>query len=244
MSNNDKLEIYSQTNNSCVRKFNDIFCSWGQRRKPRDINGSLKGMTAPLWKNDNVKFYIIVCIISFILTVLFILSFVIVNYKNNIVINKIDENNISKNCFKKSKEKLREYFIVIGGIILFINAIYYCFMACKKYASDQEWSRYLIVGTIILVIMLLFNIFHYIITVKNNKYYRNDKDNIFNKNYAGSCISFFVANLVINYIVCAAYSILEILAIIRMILLAKNFFFTSYVPHTAKCVDDDIIIIV
>ena len=242
MTNKDKLEIYAPTNNSFVRKLGYIFCRWGQRRKPRDINGDLKGMTAPLWKNDYVKFYTIVCIISFILTILFILSFVIVNYKNNMILSKKDGNDSNRECFEESKEELREYFIVIGGIILFINAIYYCFISCKKYASDQEWSRYLIIGTVILAVMLLFNIFHYIITVKNNKYYINGSEGLFNK--SSSCRKLFVANIVINYIVCIAYSLLEIVVIIKTILIAKNFFFTSYVPHTAKCRDDDIIIIV
>ena len=40
-------DIGYDSSNNCVRSFNKLFCFWGQRKKPYDVNGNIKGKTAP-----------------------------------------------------------------------------------------------------------------------------------------------------------------------------------------------------
>ncbi len=52
-----------------------------------------------------------------------------------------------------------------------------------------------------------------------------------------------MANILLNLVVAVLVSILAILQIIKIIHLWKKFFITKYVPHSAMCTDDDIIVL-
>lgn len=248
MGENERLPMYYPSTNSCIRNFNKSCCSWGQRARPNDINGELRGMASPLWANPAKKFFIVMCVITFISVVLFIIAYVVVSYKNGDILDKAEEEIANKDpddaCVIQSKKKLKVYFIIIGAALLFINALCYCYLGCKKYASDQEWSRYLLIASIICALLLIFNIIHYIVTIDNYKYF--DKNEVFVESLGESkktCKNLFRANLIINFIVCILSSIILILVIIRIMIIGCQFFIKSHVPHTAKCIDDDIIII-
>lgn len=75
------------------------------------------------------------------------------------------------------------------------------------------------------------------------KYYQNDTDNIFNKQGTKVCNQLFQMNLWSNLIVVILIAILSVLLLIKIILIAYNFFFVKYVPHTAISTDDDIIVL-
>ena len=235
-------DIDFESSNSFIRAFNRLFCNWGQRKVPYDVNGQIKGKTAPLWENPSKTFWLIIFIFSLIMSLLFIASFVVVNYYSDDVINNKNANDIEKNCINISKSKFKTVFGVIGGIILFVNFLCFLFMYCKDYASDQEWSRYLIITAFFVFCMIGFNIADYVITSKNLKFYR---DNITNEydNSAKTCKRVFKANLGMNFTVCIISSIIELIVLIKIFLIGKFFFLNSYVPHTAVCEDEDIIII-
>lgn len=246
MAEKDLMKMNYPTNNSCWRSCENKLCSWGQRAKPRTIDGSFRGMTAPLWKNPAKSFFIVICVIAFCLAVLFVIAFLVINYKNDDILDSSekeavkDENDL---CIIACKDELKPAWIVIGAILIFINAFCYCFIGCKEYASDQEWSRYLIITSILCVILIGVNVFHYIETIDHFKFYNDDKDKVFIGDYKSECKQLFVANLVLNFFVAVSCSIVEILVLIRVFFIGKDFFMKSYVPHTAKCVDDDIIVI-
>lgn len=220
-----KQEIDYPSNNGCVRKFNDIFCNWGIRRKPKDQSGNLKGMTSPLWANPAQKFFSIICGVAFLLVVLFVAAYIVIKFKN-------DDREKDKNGGCKL-DKSNTLYIIIGSALLFVNAFYFCYLGFKEYASDQEWFRYIIIGLVFWAALVGVNIANYVFTVKNLK----DKDNF------KGCKNLLLANVIINFIVCIGCTIMEVLVIIRLILLFLQFFLKSFVPHTAKCVDDDIIIV-
>lgn len=247
MSNDetDRLKMTYPSNNSCWRNCSNKICSWGQRAKPRDQQGNLRGQTAPLWKNPAKTFFTVITVVCFILAVLFLIAFLIINYKNNDIQDTAEDGRSPDDlCVMESKKKLKVVWIIIGVILIFLNAFCYCFLACKDYASDQDWSRYCIITCIFCGILIIINIVHYVITFKNINYYSDDNDQVFNEENGkkSTCKHLFVANLVINTIVCFACTIVEVLVIIRLIFIAKDFFFKQYVPHDAKCIDDDIII--
>lgn len=249
MSNNnpdDRLKMHFPSNNQCWRSCGDKCCSWGQRARPIDQNGNIRGQTAPLWKNPAKTFFKVVCALAFILGILFVIAFIIIKYKNDDILEDAEEEQANDNdrCIIKSEKKLKPIWIVIGAILIFMNAFCYCFIGCKTYASDQDWSRYLIVTSFFVVVLIGVNIAQYVITIKNLDLYNNDE--IF-KTEGGEdkdqCKNLFKANLIINFIVAGLSTIIEIMVIIRIIFIAKDFFMTKYVKHDAKCIDDDIIII-
>ena len=127
MSDEKHQDIDYDSSNGCVRSFNRTFCFWGQRKTPYDKEGNIKGKTAPLWANPAKKFFMWMFIISLIMCILFIAAYIIVNYYNNDIINKTNQN--SKNterftndyCITNSKKKFKIVFVVFGTIILFLN---------------------------------------------------------------------------------------------------------------------------
>lgn len=247
MSEVDRLKMNFPTNNKCWRDCENSICSWGQRAKPKDPNGQLRGMTAPLWKNPAKVYFAIMCAIAFVLGVLFIIAFIVIKYKNDDILEESEEEAVKSpndRCVIATKKKLKAFWIVIGAILIFLNALCYCFLSCKSYGSDQDWSRYIIITLIFSVLLIAVNIAQYVINVDNLTYYKNN--DVFqpeDKDDKGQCKNLFKANLIINFIVAALSTILEICVIVRIIFITYDFFIKSYVPHSAKCVDDDIIII-
>ena len=134
MSDEKHQDIDYDSSNGCVRSFNKTFCFWGQRKTPYDREGNIKGKTAPLWANPAKKFFMWMFIISLIMCIFFIAAYLIVNYYNNDIINKTNEN--SKNpkpltndyCITNSKKKFKIVFVIFGTIILFLNCILFLFI--------------------------------------------------------------------------------------------------------------------
>ena len=112
MSKALKLDISFPSPNTCVRSFNRLLCNWGQRKYPYDVNGNLKGQTAPLWANPSRTFFLTFFILNFICSILFIASYVVVQYYS-------DKHKDEKNC-QTAKDHFKTVFIVIGSIILFV----------------------------------------------------------------------------------------------------------------------------
>ena len=90
--------------------------------------------------------------------------------------------------------------------------------------------------------MVGFNVASYIVTSSNLRYYNKDKDGIFKKNDVKKCKNLYRANLGLNFCVCIVNSIIEALILFKIFMISKEFFFTKYVPHSAVCEDEDIIV--
>lgn len=78
--------------------------------------------------------------------------------------------------------------------------------------------------------------------VENYNFYKNDTLVIFNKTGTEVCNQLFQVSLWCNLLVAVISSILSIFLILNVILIAKNFFFVKYVPHSAICTDEDIVV--
>ncbi len=233
MSKALKLDISFPSPNTCVRSFNRLLCNWGQRKYPYDANGNLKGQTAPLWANPSRTFFLTFFILNFICSILFIASYVVVQYYS-------DKHKNEVNC-QTAKDHFKTVFIVIGSIILLVNSLYWLFIYLKEYASDQEWSRYLIILVIFWAAMVGFLIAEYIISVDNLNFY-NDNKGLFQGSDNKKCRQVFKSNLALNFIVAIFNSIIAVIMIIKVFLISKQFFLVKYVPHTATSEDEDIIV--
>jgi len=71
----------------------------------------------------------------------------------------------------------------------------------------------------------------------------DDPLKIFAPKGTDSCKALFNMNILVNMIVGGIAAILAILLIVKITLIAKSFFLTTYVKHDATSWDDDIIII-
>lgn len=118
----------------------------------------------------------------------------------------------------------------------------FLFLTCVDYASDEEWSRYLMINVICWLALVGFLITDYYFFSQNLQFYTTDKLNIFSLSGTDVCNQLFQVNLWCNLIVAIIISILAILQILQILLTAKRFFLTAYVEHTAVCNDDDIIV--
>ena len=131
MSDEKHQDIDYESSNGCVRSFNRTFCFWGQRKTPYDKEGNVKGKTAPLWANPAKKFFMWMFIISLIMCILFIAAYIIVNYYNNDIINKTNQNSNNPKpftndyCITNSKKKFKIVFVIFGTIILFLNCKFF-----------------------------------------------------------------------------------------------------------------------
>lgn len=230
-----QLEMTFPSPNECVRSFNRFFCGWGIRKTPYDINGNIKGGTAPLWANPSRTFFLIFFILNFICSILFIASYIVVQYYSN-------QHKDDGNC-QQAKGNFKTAFIVIGSIILFVNSLYWLYIYLKEYASDQEWSRYMIILLVFWLAMVGFLIAEYIISVDNLSFY-NDNKTLFEGDENKSCRHVYIANLSLNFVVSIFNTIIAIIMGVKVVFISKGLFFTKYVPHTATSEDEDIIIMV
>ena len=226
MSKPLKLQMEFETNNPCVRSFNRIICGWGMRKTPYDEKGNYKGQTAPLWANPSLTFFLSIFIVNLILSLLFIGCFIGVKYTTG-----------KEKC--PDDEKYKNEFIIIGSVILLVNSLYWLFLYLKKYASDQEWSRYMIFLVILWAALIGFTIAEIIVTVKS----LDDYNKAFRRLKMSTCQQVFLASISINFIVGICNAIVSIIVIVMVFIISKNLFFQKYVPHTASCEDEDIIII-
>lgn len=226
MSKPLKLNMEFETNNPCVRSFNRIVCGWGMRKTPYDEKGNYKGQTAPLWANPSLTFFLSIFIVNLILSLLFIGFFIGVKYLTN-----------QKDC--PDAQKYKNEFIIIGSVILLVNSLYWLFLYLKKYASDQEWSRYMIFLAILWAALIGFTIAEIIVTVKS----LDDYNKAFRQLLEINCRDLFRASICINFIVGICNAIVSVIVIVMVFIISKNLFFQKYVPHTASCEDEDIIII-
>ena len=226
MSKPLKLNMEFETNNPCVRSFNRIVCGWGMRKTPYDEKGNYKGQTAPLWANPSLTFFLSIFIVNLILSLLFIGFFIGVKYLTN-----------QKDC--PDAQKYKNEFIIIGSVILLVNSLYWLFLYLKKYASDQEWSRYMIFLAILWAALIGFTIAEIIVTVKS----LDDYNKAFRQLLEINCRDLFRASICINFIVGICNAIVSVIVIVMVFIISKNLFFQKYVPHTAPCEDEDIIII-
>lgn len=63
---------------------------------------------------------------------------------------------------------------------------------------------------------------------------------MFENSDAKECNQLFVANLYLNLVVAVISAVIAIALIIKVIIIANQYFVIKYVPHTAKVFDDDI----
>jgi len=78
--------------------------------------------------------------------------------------------------------------------------------------------------------------------IQNITFYKNNPLGIFGKTGTDPCQQIFLANLWLNLVVAILVSILAIFQIFKIIQIGKKFFMSSYVPHSATCTDDDIVV--
>lgn len=145
-------------------------------------------------------------------------------------------------CVNKCYKYLGGLFIVIGSIILLLNAFYALFIANIEYASDKEWSRYLVLNVILWACLIGFVIGDYLVFLENMNFYSKDPEGIFALAGTATCQQLFQINLFLNLIVAVLISVLGILLILKIILIARQFFMVKYVPHSAISNDEDIIV--
>jgi hypothetical protein len=88
--------------------------------------------------------------------------------------------------------------------------------------------------------MVGFNVASYIVTSSNLRYFNKNKKEVFEGHK--KCKNLFRTNLGLNFCVCIINSIIEALILFKIFMIAKQFFFSKYVEHSASCEDEDIII--
>lgn len=237
MSKNLVLEMDYETTNPCARSFNECFCNWGVRKTPFDGAGNIKGKTAPLWINPCPKLFIASFVMCLFTTLIFLASFVVIQHHPYLFDESTKETFSSLDIddpFIPYKDAKKFTFFVIGTIILFVNTFNFLALYSKEYASDEEWFRYFILTIIFTVGMLAIFVCDIIFTIKNyNKYDKIKK--------LGTD-DYYLAYVILSIFYIAFNFITFILDLIIHLLIYKNYVFAKFVPHTASCEDEDIVV--
>jgi len=166
---------------------------------------------------------------------------------NSTVVNVTTSNNSTLDnntfCVNTSYNYLKTWFIVIGSIILFLNSMYYLFLTLVDFASDQEWSRYMTLNFISWCALVGFVIADYLTFITNFKYFNEDPDKVFVLENTSSCQQLFQANLWCNLVVAIIISGLAVLELLTLFSIAKNFFIKKHVVHSARNIEEAIIVL-
>lgn len=151
-------------------------------------------------------------------------------------------------CIFISQQELSEIFVLIGGIILFANFFHTMYLGfIVDYLSDIEWSRNLTISVIIWLLKSIFIIIDFVFSVKLINYYgtnysATDTTFIFSDS-TPKCITLFQVNMYGYLIVAVLVVILAVLQLLKIIQLAKKFFMSYFVEHSARCEDENIVVI-
>ncbi len=248
---------------------------WGQTKIPKNKEGKVIGATAPLWLNESKMFFIGFSILFFFTSLLLVGSYVFFRFYNrdkensgllvrnytmledNVTYDEFLASTNSTNvtgidlrdvyCMYISYNKINSIFILIGGIILFINFSHMAYLGCfVEYGSDKEWSRNLTCSAFILVLLSIFTIGDIIYSASLISYYNknqgSDTSFIFNLS-TSKCNSLFQVNMIGYLIVGIVTGILVVFQSLKLIALGKKYFLEDYVVHTARCEDENILVI-
>ena len=268
-----KVSMDFTARSKILQNCKNYLCDWGEIKVPKNKEGKPIGSTAPLWLNEDTFFFKCFSVLFLIVGILFIAVYVFLRFYNrnnvnsgllvrnytmlspNATYEEFIANTTTTNstavqpsdvyCMYISYNKINSIFVIIGGIILFLNFIHLMYIGCFEYASDREWSRNLAISSIIWVIMIGFIVGDFIYTVSLIVYYNDNKIGdtaLFNSN-TPKCNNLFQVNMYGYLITAIIASILAVFQIIKIFQLVKQFFWTYYVPHTARCEDENIVVI-
>jgi len=203
-----------------------------------------------------------------IVSVLFVSSFVAITFYNNSQVNNgtslnttnttnttttntttnpnstITSNDLA--CMNTIYDRLGAFFIVIGSIILFFNALYHFFLYNVDYATDEEWSRYLTFEAIALILLIGFDIGDYVWCIQNLNYYADNSgvNQLFTKSGVSACPSLFNFNMYCNMVVAVLISVIAIFQGFKISANYKELYFPKeQEEYRARCDDPDIIIL-
>ena len=147
-------------------------------------------------------------------------------------------------CMYVSFNQINSIFVLIGGLILFSNFFHMMYLGCYiEYASDKEWFRNLSINSFIWILMCAFIIADFIYSANLISYYSKNSvvGGIFSST-TPKCTQLFQINMYGYLIVAILTAILCIFQIIKIVSIFKKFFLTNYVPHTARCEDENILV--
>lgn len=150
-------------------------------------------------------------------------------------------------CMYRSYYELNTAFVLIGAIVLFSNFFHCLYLGyILDYASDSEWSRHLIANFAIWVLLVGITIGDYVYSSKLINFYNNHHDEnqirIFSSK-SPFCNKLFEINMYGYLIVAIVMSLIAIIQIWKIFTIWKKFFVNNYVDHSARCEDDNIIVI-
>lgn len=151
-------------------------------------------------------------------------------------------------CMYKSYNEVNAIFVIIGAVILFLNFFHTMNIGfILDYASDNEWFRTLILNFILWLLMsgwLIGDIIYssYLINYYNDNYSSNSSSSVFRMSTT-KCNNLFKVNSYGYLVVGIVTAVLAIFQIVKIFLIFKRFFMTDYVEHTARCEDENIIVI-
>jgi len=285
------LKMEYETKNDCIKWCNVTLCNWGQRKPAFDANQTIVGSPTPLWLNPSKTFFVLFFTINFIVSILFVSSFVAITFYNNsqlsinaTTLNSTNTNSTNTNstntnstntnttntsaltntsttnatntssyiasndliCMNTITSRLGSFFIVIGSIILFFNALYHCYLYNVEFATDEEWSRYLTFEGIALVCLVGFDIGDYIWCIQNIQYFTNNSgtNQLFTMPGVSVCPSLFHFNTYCNIVVAVLISVISVFQGFKISANYKELFFPKEQDeYRARCDDPDIIIL-
>jgi hypothetical protein len=130
---------------------------------------------------------------------------------------------------------------------MFLSFLHAMYLGCYlDYAADNEWSRNLVLNLIIWGGQVGIIIGDFIYSAGLISFYNTNYDDTSIKVFSASsptCNTLFQINMYGYLVVAIIMSILAILQMWKIIDIGKNFFMKNYVEHTARCEDENIIVI-
>lgn len=149
-------------------------------------------------------------------------------------------------CLNTIYSRLGTFFIIIGSLILLINAMYQLFLFMVDYATDEEWYRYLTIKLIMLIFLAGFGVADIMFCLDNSTYYTKNSgvNQLFTKTDVSVCPSLYKFNLLANFIVSVLIIVICIFQSLKTFINYKELFYPSnQEEYRARCDDPDIIIL-
>ena len=128
------------SNNQTLNRIVKRLCSWGVKHPYKPRNKAYIGNSAPLFRNLYRWFFLVFVVLNVIVALFDILAY---------VINVLSISDLSDICFDLQET------IFVGLFFACLNTLLYLYFWRLGYASDQEWSRYLIFMSVDLGVQLI-----------------------------------------------------------------------------------------
>ena len=222
-----------------MRQICDYLSSYGFQLSDHHFDKNHKGSPAPLWNNFSKRFFFYFAIVNFVIFLLiFIAPATIVTLGIYNSENLEESNKNFKTCLEEIQREISTISLLLALFALIMNGLISSYLSRIDYASDQEWSRYLLFYSIAWAFLILTDTGLFLDFINFIEFSSDSK--VFELENVEQCVRLFEINKWLTLSVAGLIGVLAFTQMLSVVQLMKRFLLTSGIDKFAIIEDSNI----